>query len=58
MHIYIYILNRKKNYYKIDKEILRDNARDKYKNSSQEEKKRKNMEEIDVIKCLKKKTKN
>ena len=31
-------LNRAKGYYKIDKERLRDNARDKYRNLSEEEK--------------------
>ena len=33
------ILNRAKNYYKNDKKRLRDNARDKYRNLSEEEKK-------------------
>ena len=33
------ILNRAKNSYKNDKERLRDNARDKYRNLSEEEKK-------------------
>ena len=32
------ILNRAKGYYKNDKERLRDNARDKYRNLSEEEK--------------------
>ena len=49
------ILNRAKDYYKNDKERLRDNARDKYRNLSETEKiKRENMEEIDIIICLKK----
>ena len=49
------ILNRAKDYYKNDKEKLRDNARDKYRNLSEEEKiKRDNMEEIYIIICLKK----
>ena len=53
------ILNRAKDYYKNDKERLRDNARDKYRNlSEEEEKKRENMEEIDIIICLKKRNKN
>ena len=38
------ILNRAKDYHKNDKERLRDNARDKYRNLSKEEKiKRENM---------------
>ena len=48
------ILNRGKDYYKNHKERFRDNARDKYRNLSEEE----NMEEIDTIICLKKKSKN
>ena len=40
--IYIYvILNRAKDYYKNDKERLRDNAKDKYRNLSEEEKNKK-----------------
>ena len=35
------ILNRAKDYYKNDKENLSDNARDKYRNLSEEEKNRK-----------------
>ena len=35
------ILNRAKDYYKNDKERLRDNARDKYRNLSEEEKNKK-----------------
>ena len=51
------ILNRAKSYYENDKERLREQARDKYRNLSEEEKiKRGNMEEIDIIICLKKKT--
>ena len=53
------ILNRAKDYYKNDKERLRDNARDKYRNLSETEKiKRENMEEMDIIICLKKLNKN
>ena len=57
------ILNRAKDYYenimKIIKKRLRDNARDKYRNLSEEEKiERESMEEIDTIICLKKKNKN
>ena len=35
------ILNRAKHYYKNDKESLRDQARDKYRNLSEEEKNKK-----------------
>ena len=35
------ILNRPKDYYKNDKERLREKARDKYRNSSEEEKNKK-----------------
>ena len=51
-------LNRGKDYYKDDKERLRDNVKNQYRNLSEEEKKRQNMEEIDIIKCLKKRNKN
>ena len=41
------ILNRAKDYYENDKERLREQARDKYRNLSEEEKtKRENMEKI------------
>ena len=53
------ILNRAKEYYKNDKERLRENARDKYKELFEEENiKRDNMEEIPIIICLKNKNKN
>ena len=49
------ILNRPKDYYKNDKERLREKARDKYRNSSEEEKnKRENMERTHTAICLKK----
>ena len=49
------ILNRAKGYYKNEKERLRDNASDKYRNLSEEKKtKRENMEEIDIMICLNK----
>ena len=49
------IVNRAKDYYKNDKKRLRDDARNKYRNLSEEEKtKRENMEEINIIICLKK----
>ena len=56
------ILSRAKDCYKNDKERLRDNARDKYRQVSEEEKNKKrdgrNMKEIDIIICLKKRNKN
>ena len=52
------ILNRVKDYYENDKERLREQARDKYRNLSEEEKiKRENMGKTDTIICRKKKTK-
>ena len=49
------ILNRTKDYYENDKERLRGQARDKYRNLSEEEKiKKENMEKIDITICLKK----
>ena len=48
------ILNRAKDYYENDKERLREQARDKYRNLSEEEKiKNKKMERIDITMCLK-----
>ena len=53
------ILNRAKDYYENDKERLREQARDKYRNLSEEEKiKKENMEKIDISICLKKRNKN
>ena len=53
------MLNRAKDYYENDKERLREQARNKCKNLSEEDKKkRENMEKIDIIICLKKKSKN
>ena len=52
------ILNRAKDYYENNEEILRDKARNKCKELSVKEKKRENMEEIDILKCLKKRDKN
>ena len=50
------ILNRAKDYYENDKDRLREQARDKYRNLSEEEKiKKENMEKIDISICLKKK---
>ena len=45
--------------YKSDKERLREQARDKYRNLSEKEKmKRENMEKRDTTICLKKKNKD
>ena len=54
------ILNRAKDYYENDKERLRRQAKDKYKNLSEEEKnkKRENMGGIDIATCLKKRNKD
>ena len=52
------ILNRAKDYYKNDKERLRLQARDKYRNLSKEEKiKKENMGRIDTTICLKRRKK-
>ena len=53
------ILNRAKDYYEIDKERLRRQARDKYRNLSEAEKnKKENMGKIDIVICLKKRNKD
>ena len=53
------ILNRAKCYYENKKERLREQARDKYKNLPEDKKiERENMEELDIIICLKKRNKN
>ena len=51
------ILNRAKDYYENDKERLREQERDKYRNLSEEEKKE-NMERIYLTICRKKKNKD
>ena len=52
------MLNRAKNYYENDKERLREQARDKYRNLSEEDKKkREDTKIIDIIICLKKRSK-
>ena len=53
------ILNRDKDYYENDKEALREQARDKYRNFSEEEKKiiKENMGKIDIAICLKRRKK-
>ena len=50
-------LNRAKDYYEYDKERRREQARNKYRKLSEEDKKRESMEKIDII-CLKKKSKH
>ena len=53
------ILNRAKDYYENDKERLREQARDKYRNLSEEKKiKKENMEKTDISICLKKRKKD
>ena len=53
------ILNTAKSYYENDKERLREQARDKYRNLSEEKKmKRENMEETGIIIYLKKRNKD
>ena len=53
------MLNRAKDYYEHDKERLREKARNKYRNLSEEDKRKiENMEKIDIIICLKKRSKN
>ena len=53
------ILKRAKDYYEKGKERLRMQARDKYRNLSEEDKnKKKNMKKTDIIICLKKRNKN
>ena len=54
------ILNRAKDYYENDKERLREPTSNKYRNLSEEEKnkKKENMEKIDISICLKKRNKD
>ena len=53
------LLNTAKSYYENDKERLREQARDKYRNLSEEKKmKRENMEDTDIITYLKKRNKD
>ena len=53
------ILNRAEDYYENDKERLREQARNKYRNLSEEEKnKKENILNIDITICLKKKNKD
>ena len=54
------ILNRPKDYYENNKESLRVQVRDKYRNLSEEEKdkKKENMKKIDATICLKRRKKD
>ena len=54
------MLNKAKDYHKNDKERLREQARNKYRNLSEEEKKikKENMGRKDIIVCLKKRNKD
>ena len=53
------MLNRAKDYYENDKERLREQARNKYRNLSEKDKKKKReYGKIDIIICLKKRSKN
>ena len=53
------ILSKVKDYYKNNNERLKNLAKDKYRNLSEKDKnKKENMEKIDVIICLKKRSKN
>ena len=52
------ILKRAKDYYENDKERLREQTWDKYRDLSEEGKKRESMRERDAIICLKKRNKN
>ena len=52
------ILNRPRDYYENDKERLREQATNKYRNLSEEKKiKKENIVKIDITICLKKKNK-
>ena len=52
------MLNRSKDYYQNNKERLRVQARDKYRNASEEKKiKTENMGRIDIAICLEKRSK-
>ena len=53
------ILNRPRDYYENDKERLREQATNKYRNLSEEKKiKKENIVKIDITICLKKKNKD
>ena len=48
------ILNRAKEYYENDKERLREQAKNKYRELSEEKNKKESMEEMGIVICLKK----
>ena len=53
------LINKAKEYYNNDKERLREQARNRYRNFLKNIRiKRENMEKIDIIICLKKRSKN
>ena len=52
------MLNKAKYYCKNNKERLREQARDKYRNLSEETNKKENMGRIDIVICLKKRKKD
>ena len=52
------ILNRAKDYYKNNKEMLREKTRDKYRNLSEEEKKKRIRKKTYIAICLKKRNKD
>ena len=47
------VLSKAKYYYKTNKDRLREQARDKYRNLSEEKNKKENMGKIDITRCLK-----
>ena len=47
------MLSKAKDYYKNNKDRLREQARDKYRNLSEEKNKKENMGKIDITRCLK-----
>ena len=52
-------LNRAKDYYENDKDRLREQSRNKYRNlSEQDENKKREYEKIDIKICMKKRSKN
>ena len=53
------VLNRARDYYENDKEKLRKQAKNKYRNLSEEEKnKKENIGKTDIVICLKKRKKD
>ena len=53
------LLNKAKDYYQNDKERLREQARNRYRNLSEEDKNiKREWKKLDIIICLKKRSKN